>query len=177
MRDAVKDGDTLVAPSVGTWRSAVGPGHPISPGLTLGHLRRAGRDLEVRAPAGSGGVVSQLAPSGRWLAYGDTLCVCVQGLGGESTLPIVVEIADGPEGCVPVCSDTDGTVYLSPDPASPPFAVVGQRVAQRATVALVEVMKTFSPVRVPVAGEVVRIDVAHGAAVEEGDALVWLRPD
>jgi biotin carboxyl carrier protein len=44
-------------------------------------------------------------------------------------------------------------------------------------IGLIEVMKTFAPVRAPVAGVLDRFAVADGAAVEAGAVVAWVRPD
>ena len=44
-----------------------------------------------------------------------------------------------------------------------------------ATLGLVEVMKTFTPLRAPLEGVVERLLVADGAPVRQGQALIWLR--
>lgn len=166
---------TCGAPTVGTWRPALGAGQVLLPGARLGTLLRDGRVLEVRAPDGVWGVAADVLPAGTWVAFDTPLLRCAEGGAGAASAPPLVE-AGGPEGAVAVRAETDGTVYLRPDPASPPFAAVGATVAAQATVALVEVMKTFTAVRAPVAGEVVQVDVVDGGSVAAGAPLVWVRP-
>jgi biotin carboxyl carrier protein len=50
-------------------------------------------------------------------------------------------------------------------------------VVRGATVALVEVMKTFTPVRAPVGGTWVRRALLDGDAVDAGQTVGWIRPD
>jgi acetyl-CoA carboxylase biotin carboxyl carrier protein len=73
-----------------------------------------------------------------------------------------------------VTADTDGTFYSRPEPGAPDFVAEGDEVARAATLGLVEVMKTFSPVRAPVAGVVVKVLVGDGEAVRAGQALMWI---
>jgi acetyl-CoA carboxylase biotin carboxyl carrier protein len=73
-----------------------------------------------------------------------------------------------------VRAETDGTVWLRPTPGAPPFTEVGRTVAAGETLALVEVMKTFTAVRAPVAGRITAIGAADGAAVEAGAMLFTL---
>ncbi len=175
MRTAVIVDQHLQSPTVGTWHPAVSVGAPLVPGMRLGWLERLGRRAEVRAPEDCGGVAITVAPSGSWVAFGDGLVEFGAEVGGVAVARAPVSTG-GPEGAVPVRAETDGTVWLSPKPGTPPYVQVGGGVAAQATLLLVEVMKTFSPVRAPVAGHVVRIDVATGAGVEAGAALVWIRP-
>lgn len=177
MRTALNQESTLGSPTVGTWRPQVGVGAPLEPGQVLGVIVRAGDRLEVRAPNAAGGVAAQVTPAGQWVAYGDALVVCGEATGivGATAGPAVTGPSDIPEGVVVLRAETDGTIYLRPDPQTPPFVVQGATVTALATVALVEVMKTFTPVRAAIAGEVVRVCVDDGASVEAGDALFWMK--
>lgn len=176
MRDAVKDGATLASPAIGTWRPAVGLGAPLVPGMVLGRLVRVGRPLDVVAPAGVAGVAVHVAPAGAAVQWGDPVVRMGEGGMGAFVDAPVAEVADAPAGAVAVRADTDGTVYLRPEPGAAAFAVEGAQVVANATLALVEVMKTFTPVRAPSAGVVARVDVADGASIEAGTVLLWLRP-
>ena len=79
------------------------------------------------------------------------------------------------EDGIPVSADVEGTLYLRPKPGEPLFAPEGTRVEQGDTLALVEVMKTFTPVRAPAAGVVGAWAVADSDPVEPGAVLVRLR--
>ena len=59
-----------------------------------------------------------------------------------------------------------GVAYLSPEPGAKPFVKVGSAVKAGDTVALVEAMKTFNPIKSDVDGVVKEILVTDGAAVE-----------
>lgn len=59
-----------------------------------------------------------------------------------------------------------GVLYLSPEPGAKPFVKVGASVKAGDTIALVEAMKTFNPVKSDVDGIVKEILVADTAAVE-----------
>lgn len=84
---------------------------------------------------------------------------------------------EAPEsGAVPILCPMEGTVYLRPSPDKPPFVALGQRVEAGERVALIEVMKTFTAVRSPVAGTLVRVDIAEGGAADRQQTLAWLRP-
>lgn len=175
-RAAVREGDALHAPTVGTWRPRVALGAPLVAGEILGWLRRDGRWLTVTVPRGAGGAAHEVAKRGEWVHFGARLVTMGEGvLGTAGTQAEVVH--GGPEGSQPVSAETDGTVYLRPDPSKPAFVSEGDKVAANTTLALVEVMKTFSPVKAPVAGVVVRIDVEDSASIEEGAPLFWLRPE
>jgi biotin carboxyl carrier protein len=165
---------SLVSPTVGLWRPTVCVGALLSAGQVLGTLVRAGQVVEVHAPAGVAGVAVEVVPRG-WVAFGHPLVVTGAG-GVVAGLPAAIQRDRAvPDDVTVIAADTDGTVYLRPDPGSPSFVVEGAVVPPHATLALIEVMKTFSKVRAPVAGVVARVCVEDGAAVESGAALFWIR--
>jgi acetyl-CoA carboxylase biotin carboxyl carrier protein len=65
-----------------------------------------------------------------------------------------------------------GTVYLSPEPGSPPFIAVGQQVARGETILIIEAMKVMNPIEAPVAGKIAEILIENGQPVEYGQLLV-----
>ena len=65
-----------------------------------------------------------------------------------------------------------GVAYLAPEPGAKPFVKVGATVHAGDTVALVEAMKTFNPIKSDVDGVVKKILVADGAAVEFDQPLI-----
>ncbi len=65
-----------------------------------------------------------------------------------------------------------GVFYLLPEPGAAPFIKVGDQVSEGQTLALIEAMKTFNPVKAPRGGKVVKILVESGSPVEYGEPLV-----
>lgn len=65
-----------------------------------------------------------------------------------------------------------GMFYLAPEPGAAPFIAVGDAVKEGQTLALIEAMKTFNPVKAPRAGKVVKILLESGSPVEYGEPLV-----
>jgi biotin carboxyl carrier protein len=65
-----------------------------------------------------------------------------------------------------------GTFYRRPSPDQPPFRGEGDAVAVGDTVGLVEVMKSFMPVTVEVAGTIARFHVDDLDAVMAGQPLL-----
>ena len=64
-----------------------------------------------------------------------------------------------------------GTVYLQPQPGSPPFVRAGDVVTEGQTLLIVEAMKTMNPIPAPRAGRILEILVADGQPVEFGEPL------
>jgi len=59
-----------------------------------------------------------------------------------------------------------GVAYLAPEPGAKPFVKIGDTVKAGDTVALVEAMKTFNPIKSDIDGVVKEILVSDGMAVE-----------
>jgi len=176
VRSALLDGEALRSPVVGRWEPAVGLGAPLVPGQVIGRLRRAGTTSDVVAPGGVGGVVVELRPAGP-VEHGTELIRTGEGGLAASAAPIpTVSDADAPQGVLVVRADTDGTFYRRPTPSEPPYVVEGQGVRAQDTIGLVEVMKTFNPVRAPVEGTIQRLLVGDGEGIEAGQAIAWIRP-
>lgn len=79
-------------------------------------------------------------------------------------------------GLVPVRAPMEGSFWGRPSPDKPLMAAVGSQVGEGDGVALIEVMKTFTPIRSPAAGVVERWVAADGDGVRPGQVLGWLRP-
>lgn len=65
-----------------------------------------------------------------------------------------------------------GVVYLAPEPGADAFVSVGKQIKAGDTVALVEAMKTFNPIKSDRDGVIKEILVKDGAAVEFDQPLV-----
>ena len=65
-----------------------------------------------------------------------------------------------------------GTVYLQPQPDSPPFVKVGDVVTAGQTLLIVEAMKTMNPIPAPRGGKIVEIIVQDAQPVEFGEPLI-----
>ena len=73
-----------------------------------------------------------------------------------------------------VTSPMVGTAYLQPEPGSPSFVSVGDKVSEGQTLLIIEAMKTMNQIPSPRAGTVKRILVEDGSPVEFGAPLVIL---
>ena len=74
-----------------------------------------------------------------------------------------------------VSSPIIGTAYLAPEPGGKKFVEVGQKIKKGQTVMIVEAMKTMNHVPSTSDGEVKKILVQDGQAVEFGQTLVLLK--
>lgn len=90
---------------------------------------------------------------------------------GVATKKIGATCEDKINGCS-LKSPMVGVVYLAPEPGAKPFVTIGTSVKAGDTVALVEAMKTFNPIKSDKDGVVKEILVADGAAVEFDQPLI-----
>jgi acetyl-CoA carboxylase biotin carboxyl carrier protein len=64
-----------------------------------------------------------------------------------------------------------GTVYLQPEPGTPPFVRIGDTVSEGQTLLIIEAMKTMNPIPAPRSGRILEMLVADGQPVEFGEPL------
>lgn len=78
-----------------------------------------------------------------------------------------------PESCI--VSPMVGTFYCRPDPNSPPFVSVGDKINKGQVVCIVEAMKLFNEIEADLSGVVEKILVSDGESVEFGQPLIQLK--
>ncbi|MEK4759539.1 acetyl-CoA carboxylase biotin carboxyl carrier protein [Viridibacillus sp. FSL E2-0187] len=74
-----------------------------------------------------------------------------------------------------ITSPMVGTFYQAPNPESPAFVKVGDKVGEEAVVCIVEAMKLFNEIEAEVSGEIVEILVKDGDLVEYGQPLFLVK--
>lgn len=67
-----------------------------------------------------------------------------------------------------------GTVYLSPQPESPPFLRIGDTIQEGQVLLIIEAMKVMNQIRAPHSGRLTQLLVTDGTPVEYGQALMIL---
>lgn len=70
-----------------------------------------------------------------------------------------------------------GTFYRSPDPNSPPFVNVGDRVRVGQVLCIIEAMKLMNEIEAETAGEIVQVHPENGQPVQYGDPLFTIKPE
>jgi len=95
----------------------------------------------------------------------------------ETAGPAPAPGADEEPGLAVVKSPIVGTFYRTPDPNSPPFVDVGDRVRVGQVLCIIEAMKLMNEIEAEVAGEVVKVHRESGQPVQYGDALFSIRAD
>ncbi len=93
-----------------------------------------------------------------------------------SPAPEAAAPAEPPANGTLVKSPIVGTFYRAPDPNSPPFVSVGDRVKVGQVLCIIEAMKLMNEIEAEVAGEVLKIHPENGQPVQYGDPLFTVRP-
>ena len=78
---------------------------------------------------------------------------------------------------VDIKSPMIGTFYRTPNPDSPPFASVGDKVTKGQTVCIIEAMKLFNEIESEVSGTIVKVMVENASPVEYDQVLFVVEPD
>ncbi|MBN1272796.1 MAG: acetyl-CoA carboxylase biotin carboxyl carrier protein [Candidatus Aminicenantes bacterium] len=75
-----------------------------------------------------------------------------------------------------ITSPMVGTFYRSPDPSSPPFVEIGDKVKKNQTLCIVEAMKLMNEIESDIDGVVEDIFIQNGKPVEYGQKLFAVKP-
>ena len=76
-----------------------------------------------------------------------------------------------------ITSPMVGTFYQAPNPESPAYVKVGDKVGEESIVCIVEAMKLFNEIEAEVKGEIVEILVQDGQLVEYGQPLFLVKAE
>ena len=69
-----------------------------------------------------------------------------------------------------------GTFYRAPEPGAPPFVEVGFTVRKGQVLCIIEAMKLMNEINAECDGELVKVYVENGQAVQYGERLFAIRP-
>lgn len=78
---------------------------------------------------------------------------------------------------VEIKSPMIGTFYRTPNPDSPPFVSVGDKITKGQTVCIIEAMKLFNEIESEVSGTIVQALVENATPVEYDQPLYVVEPD
>ena len=136
--------------------------------LTEFELEQAGVKLRVRkqgaAPPAPAPLPQVMAPLPPPLAAPTVAAV-------PTAVPSAAGPAEEPLELSVVTSPIVGTFYRSPDPSSPSFVEVGQRVKKGQTLCIIEAMKLMNEIESEYEGEIVKAYVENGQPVQYGERL------
>jgi acetyl-CoA carboxylase biotin carboxyl carrier protein len=121
--------------------------------------------------------------SGHWVAT-----VPPQAMAQVPAMP-VAPVAAGASAGVPVLTAADdevelsvvkspivGTFYRAPEPSAKPYAEVGQTVKKGQVLCIIEAMKLMNEINAEIDGEVIKVYVENGQAVQYGERLFAIKP-
>jgi len=91
--------------------------------------------------------------------------------------PVPVSSAEPSEELHIIRSPLVGTFWRRPNPDSPPFVEVGDRVEEGQPLCIIESMKVMNEIRSDTSGVVEEILVEDGSPVEYGEPLFKIRPE
>jgi acetyl-CoA carboxylase biotin carboxyl carrier protein len=178
------DGWTLASPAVGRVLNLPLAGARLVPGQSCGAIEILGVRHELLVPKGVGGFVTESVDRSLRLhavAYGAPLLTAQVATDAvSSAFSAAVDAADAAGHFI--CAPQDGRFYRRPDPDSPPFVEVGEEIEYGRTVGLLEVMKTFSPIKYtdlpghPPRAKVKAVLVDDNADITDGQHLIEIEP-
>jgi acetyl-CoA carboxylase biotin carboxyl carrier protein len=99
---------------------------------------------------------------------------------GQTVISVAPSVVAAAKASAPVATAVEikaslyGVLHLTPAVGEAPFVTVGQAIEPGQTVAVIEAMKMFHPVKAKVAGQLVEILAQAGVEVEAGQALFRL---
>ena len=145
-------------------------------GITEFELEEEGRKLRIR----KGPARAEAAPAVVLAPALPAIAPAVPAPAAAAPAPAPAAPAPAPaeagEGLTLVKSPIVGTFYRTPDPNSPPFVNVGDRVRVGQVLCIIEAMKLMNEIEAEVAGEIVKIHHESGQPVQYGEPLFSIRP-
>lgn len=95
----------------------------------------------------------------------------------QAEQPSDAEAAPAGKPTVEIKSPMIGTFYRTPNPDSPPFVSVGDKITKGQTVCIIEAMKLFNEIESEVSGTIVKALVENATPVEYDQPLYVVEPD
>jgi acetyl-CoA carboxylase biotin carboxyl carrier protein len=136
--------------------------------LTEFELEQAGVKLRVRKQ----GAAPAPAPTAPVAVPVPAPALASPAANAPTAVPAVPVVpAEEPLELSVVTSPIVGTFYRSPDPSSPSFVEVGQRVKKGQTLCIIEAMKLMNEIESEYEGEIVKVYVENGQPVQYGERL------
>jgi acetyl-CoA carboxylase biotin carboxyl carrier protein len=132
-------------------------------------------DLKIEVDKGTGG--SARAPRAPQPASASAAVEPKPAQQQPAQQPPAESVAAIEPGLVPIKAPLLGIFYRRPQPGAPAYVEEGSLVEENSTVALIEVMKLFNPVKAGVRGRIARICAENNALVEYEQVLFLVKPE
>jgi acetyl-CoA carboxylase biotin carboxyl carrier protein len=127
-------------------------------------LRKSGAGHWTAAPA---------APHGQ---YAPQVPLAPPPVGAPAQGAPVLGATDEALDLAVVKSPIVGTFYLAPEPGAKPYAEVGDIVRKGQVLCIIEAMKLMNEINAECDGEIVKVYVDNGQAVQYGERLFAIKP-
>ncbi|MCC7007563.1 MAG: acetyl-CoA carboxylase biotin carboxyl carrier protein [Acidobacteria bacterium] len=132
------------------------------------------------------GLKLRVRKAGREIAHG--VIMAPHEAVAPAAIPVAVPAASASTGAAPakpepadavdlgvIKSPIVGTFYSATEPGAPPFVQVGDRVAKGQVLCIIEAMKLMNEIESDCDGEIVKVYVENGKAVQFGDRLFAIK--
>jgi acetyl-CoA carboxylase biotin carboxyl carrier protein len=116
------------------------------------------------------------APAVPHLAYAPAPTAAAPGPAAGGAGEVVLTSASEDVDLAIIKAPIVGTFYRSSEPGAKPFADVGQQVRKGQVLCIIEAMKLMNEINAECDGEVVKVYVENGQAVQYGERLFAVKP-
>lgn len=136
----------LLSPTVGLAKILVQNGQPLGGGQIVFELWRLDTCFLAQLPQGLFGLALHLQQDEQFFVAFHDVVIEVEHSAWSTDEPSLTP-EESQQGGVPILSPMDGMFYLSPSPTDAPFVKVGDSLVPGQTIGLIEVMKSFYPLK------------------------------
>jgi acetyl-CoA carboxylase biotin carboxyl carrier protein len=133
-------------------------------------------NFKIRLRKHGGGHWVPSAPPPQMPAAPPTPGVSPDGGGAATGSPVLAAADEEEMELAVVKSPIVGTFYLAPEPGAKPYAQVGDAVKKGQVLCIIEAMKLMNEINAEIDGELVKVYVENGHAVQYGERLFAIKP-
>jgi len=138
-------------------------------------LERENFKLRIRKQGGGHWVAASPQPQHGYVAPAPVSPPVGDGAGQPAESPVLAAANEELEFAV-VKSPIVGTFYNAPEPGAKPYASVGDTVQKGQILCIIEAMKLMNEIHAEISGEIVKVYVENGHAVQYSERLFAIKP-
>jgi acetyl-CoA carboxylase biotin carboxyl carrier protein len=135
-------------------------------------LERDNFKLRIRKQGGGHWVAASPQPQH---AYAPPVAPSAPAVAAQAASPVLAAANDEMELAI-VKSPIVGTFYSAPEPGANPYVSVGDTVQKGQILCIIEAMKLMNEIQAEISGEVVKVYVENGHAVQYSERLFAIKP-
>jgi acetyl-CoA carboxylase biotin carboxyl carrier protein len=135
-------------------------------------LERDNFKLRIRKQGGGHWVAASPQPQH---AYAPAAAPPAPAVAAQAASPVLAAANDEMELAI-VKSPIVGTFYSAPEPGANPYVSVGDTVQKGQILCIIEAMKLMNEIQAEISGEVVKVYVENGHAVQYSERLFAIKP-